>query len=107
MKSFKSANYKIWTVNNQLSIGDGKSPVGGQDTVLNTFPSSQGDFKKTNDSHSEDDSNQTLKNSLTSFTLAVMSSILIATGTACVQVSKGNFFINPWKFSQKSTECFF
>ena len=87
MKSFKSANYKIWTVNNQLSIGDGKSPVGGQDTTLNVFPPNQSDFKKTDESHSEDDSgNETLKNSLISFTLAVLSSILIATGTACVQV---------------------
>ena len=87
MKSFKSANYKIWTVNNQLSIGDGKSPVGGQDTIINAITPNQTDFKKTDESHSEDDSgNETLKNSLISFTLAVLSSILIATGTACVQV---------------------
>ena len=95
MKSFKNTNYKIWTVNNQLSIGDGKSPAGGHDAVLNNFSQNQSDFKKPVDIHGEDNSDsQTLTNSLISFTLAVLSSILIAVGTACVQVSQEKLLDN-------------
>ena len=93
MKSSKSANYKIWTTGkgNNLHFAATKTSVAGQDAVLNVFPPSQSKENlksdKENDGNSISDDN-TIKNSLISFSYGVTSSLLIATGTACVQVSK-------------------
>ena len=84
MKSSRSANYNVWNTHSDLGEELGKSNVGSQDAILEALPPKQPVDNISNDTTTNHD----IRNSLISFTYGVMSSFLIAAGTACVQVSQ-------------------